>query len=52
MNYILLDFGDFRAYQEIDGGNVMRYVSEDGLISFDSPPIGHGGDVVDTAPSR
>lgn len=52
MEYILLDFGDFRAYQEIQHGNVVRYVYEDGTFAFEMPPVGNGGVVVDAAPAR
>lgn len=52
MNYILLDFGDFRAYQEVNNGNVVRYVFEDGSFAFDMPPIGDGGQVIDANPPR
>jgi hypothetical protein len=52
MDYILLDFGAFRAYQEIVNGQVQRYVYEDGSFAFDMPPTGNGGSVVDASPPR
>ena len=52
MQYILLDFGDFRAYQEVQHGNVVRYVGEDGALLFDTPPVGNGGVLVDANPPR
>jgi hypothetical protein len=52
MEYILLDFGGYRAYQEIQHGNVVRYVYEDGAFAFDQPPVGNGGVVVDATPPR
>lgn len=52
MNYILLDFGTFRAYQENENGWVTRYVSESGEELFIMPPIGNGGVVVDAEPPR
>lgn len=50
MDYILLDFGTFQGYQEILNGNVVRYVDVDGL-EF-TPPVGNGGVVIDTNPTR
>jgi hypothetical protein len=52
MQYILLDFGTFRAYQEIVDGHVQRYVYEDGSFAFDIPPTGNGGAVIDADPPR
>ena len=52
MDYILLDFGVFTAYQEINNGSVVRYVYTDGTLAFDRPPTGNGGTVIDANPAR
>jgi hypothetical protein len=52
MDYILLDFGDFQGYQEIQNGNVARYVDLDGVELFIQPPVGNGGVVIDANPTR
>ena len=52
MDYILLDFGTFQGYQEIQHGNVLRYVGLDGTELFITPPVGNGGSVIDVTPLR
>jgi hypothetical protein len=52
MNYILLDFGTFRAYQENQNGYVTRYLDESGNELFVAPPEGNGGEVIDVNPPR
>lgn len=52
MDYIYLDFGTFKAYQESQYGQVTRYVSEDGEELFIMPPEGNGGAVINAEPSR
>ena len=52
MEYILLDFGTFQGYQEIQSGSVLRYVGLDGAELFIMPPIGNGGSVIDVNPPR
>lgn len=52
MDYILLDFGDFQGYQEIQNGNVIRYVDLQGSELFVLPPVGNGGSVIDATPPR
>lgn len=52
MDYILLDFGTFQGYQEINSGNVVRYVGLDGAELFTIPPVGNGGVLVDANPPR
>lgn len=52
MDYIYLDFGTFKAYQESQQGQVTRYVSEEGIELFIIPPEGNGGSVIDANPPR
>jgi hypothetical protein len=52
MNYILLDFGTFKGYQENQAGYVTRYLDESGNEMFISPPEGNGGEVLDADPPR
>jgi hypothetical protein len=40
MEYILLDFGSFQGYQEIQKGSILRYVGLDGIINAN--PIRQG----------
>ena len=50
--YVLLNFGDFQAYQEANDGLVTRYVDANGIELFITPPIGNGGSVIDANPPR
>ena len=52
MNYILLDFGTFQAYQENNNGQVTRYLDESSNELFIMPPEGNGGSVIDAEPPR
>jgi hypothetical protein len=52
MDYILLDFGTFQGYQEIQYSNVIRYVDLQGSELFVIPPTGNGGSVIDATPPR
>lgn len=47
MQYALMDFGAFQAYQESNGGQVTRYTDLDGNTLFASPPVGNGGTILD-----
>lgn len=51
MTYILVRFDtNVLAYQEIDGGQVQRYLDENGALLFVEPPVGVGCEVEDADP--
>jgi len=53
MDYVLLDFGTFQAYQESQMGQVTRYLSTTGEFLFTAPPADHhGGIPIDSTPPR
>jgi hypothetical protein len=52
MDYVYLDFGTFRGYQESLNGQVTRYLDEDGNLLFIMPPEGNGGEPINGNPDR
>jgi hypothetical protein len=52
MDYVYLDFIDFKGYQESQNGQVTRYVDEQGNFLFNITPEGNGGILLDGNPIR
>ena len=53
MEYVLLDFDTYQAYQESSFGQVTRYLSTTGeLLFIVPPPCCHGGIVIDPNPPK
>lgn len=51
MTYVLVRFDpNTLAYQEIDSGQVQRYLDSDGVLLFVEPPSAVGCVVVDADP--
>lgn len=53
MHYILMDAGELgQLYQELNLGNVRRYVTLDGLTEYAALPVGISAIIVDENPAQ